>query len=137
MKRIVLISCVKSKLNVRAKAKDLYKSPLFRHNLEYAHLLHPDAIYILSAKYGLLDLDQEIDPYEKTLNTMSEADKKTWSKIVIESLRSKTDLKTDSFIFLAGIKYRKYLIPEIMHYEVPLEGLVFGKQLQELKRLIA
>jgi hypothetical protein len=137
MKKIVLISCVKTKLNVRAKAKDLYISQLFRLNLEYAKLLRPDEIYILSAKYGLLDLDQEIDPYEKALNTMTEADKKAWSKMLIESLRSKTDLKSDLFIFLAGIKYRKYLLPELMHYEIPLEGLAFGKQKQELKRLIA
>ena len=48
LKRIVLISCVSKKLPHPARAKDLYVSPLFRLNLQYARKLQPDAIYILS-----------------------------------------------------------------------------------------
>lgn len=136
MKKIVLVSCVKSKLKMPAKAKDLYTSALFHYNLKFAHTLKPDAIYILSAKYGLLDLDQVISPYEMTLNTMKESEKKTWSSNVIDSLRQKADLKEDRFVFLAGLNYRKYLTPYLTYYEIPLEGLSFGKQLQELKRRV-
>lgn len=62
MKKIVLISCVSQKRSHRSKAKDLYISALFKKNLAYARRLNPDAIYILSAKYGLVDLETEIDP---------------------------------------------------------------------------
>lgn len=134
MKKIVLISCVKSKLNYPAKAKDLYTSTLFKSNLQYAYQLKPDAIYILSAKYGLLDLEQMIDPYEMTLNKMSEAEKKIWSRKVLNALQQKADLKSDLFVILAGMNYRKYLLSELTHYEIPLDGLSFGRQLQELKR---
>ncbi len=134
MKKIVLISCVKSKLNYPAKAKDLYTSTLFKSNLQYAYQLKPDAIYILSAKYGLLDLEQMIDPYEMTLNKMSEAEKKIWSRKVLNALQQKADLKSDLFVILAGMNYRKHLLPELTHYEIPLDGLSFGRQLQELKR---
>jgi len=137
MKKIVLVSCVKSKRKYPAKAKDLYTSTLFQSNLQYAYQLKPDAIYILSAKYGLLDLDQIIAPYEMTLNTMTEAEKKNWSRIVLDTLQKKANLKSDLFIFLAGKNYRKYLLPELAHYEIPLEGLSFGRQLQELKRRTA
>ncbi|MEN6572364.1 MAG: DUF6884 domain-containing protein [Anaerolineaceae bacterium] len=137
MKKIVLISCVKSKLDHPAKAKDLYISTLFQSFLEYARRLKPDEIYILSAKYGLLELDQKIAPYEMTLNTMSVAEKRDWSHKVLDSLRQKADLQSDLFIFLAGINYRKYLLPELKHYEVPLEGLSFGQQLHELKRRVS
>jgi hypothetical protein len=71
MKKIVLISCVSQKRTQRSKAKDLYVSVLFKKNLAYARRLNPYAIYILSAKYCLLDLETEIDPYNLTLNTMS------------------------------------------------------------------
>lgn len=137
MLKIVLISCVKSKLKVPAKAEDLYTSTLFQSNLRYARHLKPDAIFILSAKHGLLDLDQIIAPYEMTLNTMTEPEKKAWSRKVLGSLQQKVDIKSDMFVFLAGVNYRKYLIPELAHYEIPLEGLAFGKQLQELKRRIS
>ena len=73
----VFISCVKSKRKTKAKARDMYISPLFRYSLKYAlSLTSENKIYILSAKYGLLKLDEVIDPYELTLNTMSERRKK-------------------------------------------------------------
>lgn len=86
MKKIVLISCVKKKLPYRAKAKDLYTSTLFRANLEYARRLTPDAIYILSAKYGLVGLEDEIDVYDLTLNKMAESQKRVWAEKVLSSL---------------------------------------------------
>lgn len=73
----VFISCVKSKRKTKAKARDMYISPLFRYSLKYAlSLTSENKIYILSAKYGLLKLDEVINPYELTLNTMNESEKK-------------------------------------------------------------
>jgi len=134
--KIVLISCVKKKLSYRARAEDLYISSLFRFNLAYARSLKPDAIYILSAKYGLVSLDQEIDSYDLTLNTMGENQKKVWAQKVLMDLGRKTDLAHDHYIFLAGMNYRKYLVSAMQIYEIPLEGYSFGQQLRELKRMI-
>ncbi|UZQ49968.1 DUF6884 domain-containing protein [Clostridium kluyveri] len=68
MKKIVLISCVSKKLSYPAKAKDMYISQLFKLNFNYANFIKADNIFILSAKYGLLKLDKEIEPYNETLN---------------------------------------------------------------------
>lgn len=132
MKRIVLISCVSKKRTYTAKASDLYISPLFSGNLKYARTLKPDAIFILSAKYGLLDLDTEIEPYDTTLNNMSSHQIKEWADQVITKLKIQTDLQNDHFIFLAGERYRKYLLPHLASYEIPLQGMTIGKQLQFL-----
>ena len=51
MKTIVLISCVSKKKAQKAKAEELYESPLFVKSLAYAKSLKPDSIYILSAKH--------------------------------------------------------------------------------------
>ena len=67
MAKIVLISCVSKKLSHKSKAQELYISPLFRKNIQYAKSLNPDKIFILSAKYGLIKLEEEIEPYNKTL----------------------------------------------------------------------
>jgi hypothetical protein len=134
MKKIVLISCASQKRSHRSKAKDLYISALFKKNLAYARRLNPDVIYILSAKYGLLGLETEIDPYNQTLNTMSAGDVRSWADMVLQQLRQVADLHDDHFIFLAGMKYRKYLLPHLRSYEIPLEGLTIGKQLQALSR---
>lgn len=132
MKKIILIQCVKKKLTKLAKAKDLYISPLFQKSLAYAYMLNPDKMFILSAKHNLLSLNRRVSPYDLTLNEMSVEDIKAWSKKVIEELRKETNLNKDEFIFLAGENYRKFLIPEIKHYKIPMKGLVFGKQLKFL-----
>lgn len=133
-RKIILISCASRKLPTRSKAKDLYISTLFDLNLRFAYSMNPDAVYILSAKHGLLNLETEIDPYNLTLNNMTQREIKEWALKVIIQLDAVADLSNDHFIFLAGDKYRKYLVPSLRSYEVPLEGLPIGKQLQFLKR---
>lgn len=132
MSKIVLISCVSQKRVYKSKARDLYISTLFKKNLQYAMKLAPDQIFILSAKYGLTALDDEIEPYDLTLNTMSANEIKHWASGVLRQLSEKSDLKNDEFVFLAGKKYRKYLLPYLTHVEIPLKGLPIGKQLQRL-----
>lgn len=134
-KRIVLISCVSKKLSRKSMARDLYISTLFRKNLQYAMRLRPDQIFILSAKHGLVELDDEIEPYDMTLNTMSAQENREWAKRVLVQLSEKADLQQDQFVLLAGAKYRKYLMPHLAHVEIPLEGLRIGEQLQKLSRV--
>jgi cytoplasmic iron level regulating protein YaaA (DUF328/UPF0246 family) len=134
MKNIVLISCVSKKLDRKSTAENIYISPLFKKNLTYAKSLKPNEIYILSAEHGLLKLTDEIEPYAKTLNNMRSNEIKEWSKKVINKLNSLTDLKNDEFTFLAGEKYRKFLIPELTNIKIPMKGLKIGKQLQWLKK---
>ena len=132
MSKIVLISCVSKKHSQKSKARDLYISALFRKNLQYTLKLAPDQTFILSAKYGLVGLDDEIEPYDLTLNTMSAPEIKSWAHGILRQLNEKADLQHDEFVFLAGAKYRKYLIPHLAHVEVPLEGLRIGEQLHRL-----
>ncbi|MBU4205216.1 hypothetical protein KKH26_03535 [Patescibacteria group bacterium] len=135
-KTIVLISCVSKKLNYRAKVKDLYISPLFKYSLAYARKLNPDAIYILSAKHGLVGLNEYIEPYNETLNEKGVHEIKEWSEKVITQISAKHDLKKDMFIFLAGNNYRNYILPYIKNCEIPLKGLGIGQQLAFLKNEI-
>ena len=131
--KIILVSCVSKKLSQKAKAKELYISPLFKLNLQYAQSLQPDRIFILSAKYGLLDLNEEIEPYNETLNKKSDKEIKSWAEKVLGQLKKVADLEKDEFIFLAGEKYRRYILQEIKSYKTPLENLGIGKQLKFLK----
>ena len=136
-KKIALISCASQKLPHKAKARDLYVSTLFKLNLKYANSLRPNEIYVLSAKHGLLELEREIAPYEQTLNNMRAFEIKEWANNVLQQLRTVASLEEAEFIFLAGDKYRKYLLPHIKNAVVPLEGLRIGEQLQRLKELTA
>lgn len=134
MKRIILISCVSKKRTRKSKAKDLYISALFKKNLQYAWQQKPDQIFILSAKYGLVTLDEEIEPYDLTLKRMPASEVKQWAAKVTHQLAEHTDLQEDLFVFLAGAIYRKYLIPHLAHVEIPFEHADLFKQLQQLTK---
>ena len=136
MTKIVLISCVSKKLNHKSKAQDLYVSPLFQKNIRYAKSLNPDKIFILSAKYGLLNLTDEVEPYDKTLNKMTSNEIKEWANSVLSQLQKVVDLNKDEFVFLAGNNYRKFLLPSINNYKIPMLGLSIGKQLKWLTEKI-
>jgi cytoplasmic iron level regulating protein YaaA (DUF328/UPF0246 family) len=130
LKKIILISCVSKKKSYETSAADLYDSSLFKYALKYAKNSNPDKIYILSALYGLLETNDTIKPYNKTLNEMSTKERKAWSELVINQMKNKSiDLQNDQFIILAGSNYRKYLVDYLSHYELPLEGKRIGEQL--------
>jgi len=121
MKTIVLISCTKEKQDRKCKAEDLYISPLFRKNLSYAKSLDPDHIFILSGKYGLLPLTKEIAPYNVSLHDISNEELKEWAESTLRQLQQEADTEIDEFIFLADEVYRKFLIPGLKYYLIPLE----------------
>ena len=121
--RIVLIPCVSQKLPQRVKVKDLYISTLFKINLKYAEKLNPDDIFVLSAKHGLLPLEKEIEPYNETLNNMRSVEIKQWANLVPEQINEVCTIVEIELIFLANVKYSKYLLPYIQNPQVPLEGL--------------
>jgi cytoplasmic iron level regulating protein YaaA (DUF328/UPF0246 family) len=137
LRHILLISCVKSKRQGRAKARDLYVSNLFRKWWAYGQTLHPDRVYILSALYGLLDPDQEVEPYEKTLNRMKAPDVRAWADDVFSALRQVADPESDGFTFLCGERYRRYLVPRLRNVKIPLHGMGNGRQLAFMKRALA
>lgn len=136
-KKVVLISCVSQKQSRKAKVRDLYTSTLFKLNLKYAEKLRPDKIYVLSAKHGLLSLNDEIAPYNQTLNEMTNKEVKAWAKEVLDQLKRVSEIEKTKYIFLAGDRYRKYLLPALKDYAIPLQGLRIGEQLSKLKELIS
>ncbi len=135
MAMVVLISCAKKKLDHAAPAKDLYASPLFRLSWKYAQTRNPDKIFILSAKYRLLDPEKVVEPYDQTLKRMNRQERKEWSAEVLKELRDDTDMKNDKCVLLAGRPYLEYIGDEIVHKEEPLKGLSIGRRISRLKEL--
>jgi hypothetical protein len=132
--RIVLISGSSRKLLYRAKVADLYDSDLFKLSLAFARKLRPDGLFILSAKHGLVQSDDEIDPYDVTLTRMPIEAVRAWSGMVFDALRQRTNAEDDHFIFLAGDRYRRFLFPRLRSTGIPMAGPGIGKQIQYLKR---
>jgi hypothetical protein len=137
MSHIVLVACASQKGARPAKAADLYQGSLFRKSMAYARSLRPDAIYILSAKHGLLGVEDEIAPYNVTLNEMNRSAMEGWALRVLDQLRRVADLQSDHFTILAGERYRRGLLPHIAHCTVPMAGQSIGRQLKLLKEAVS
>ena len=130
---IYLVSCVKTKLPHPAPAKKLYTSDWFHKARTYVEA-SGQPWFILSAKYGMLDPDTIVDPYELTLKRMKAAERREWAERV--EARIGTLPATRRFVVLAGDAYRSLLMPALARLapvEVPMEGLSFGRQLQWLE----
>lgn len=134
MARIALVACVLTKKNKPLPAEELYDSPLFKKTMEYAKTkTDADSIYILSAKHKLLPIKKVIEPYNMTLNNFSADEKKKWAEDVLAQLKSrKHDPEKDTFIFLAGNSYTKYLEEFLPNHEKPLKGKRIGQQMKWL-----
>ena len=125
----VFVGCVKNKKSYRTYATDLYDSTFFRKCLQYASSLTSDNIYILSAKYGLVQLNDIIEPYDKTLNNMSKKERLEWSQMVYNQMCNANIDFNENTVWLCGSKYRADLLKYFPNSECPLEGMGIGKQL--------
>ena len=139
MRTVVLVSCVKKKLNQSAKAKDLYQSTLFRAQRTFAEKFGDDW-YILSAKHGLLDPESVIEPYEQTLKSVGASRRLEWSFNVYAQLQAQTD-PDDTIIITAGENYCRDLVPLLAQrghkIERPAKGLSMGYIPGRLYALVA
>lgn len=131
--KVALIAGSSRKLNEKASVERLYgKSPLFRWTLAYCKRNY-DAIYVLSPKYGLLALTDEIEPYEEDLQNKQRLAFKEWLNSVVEQIKKVIPEGSELF-FHAGKRHRK-LIPFLEEYicHEPMKGLAIGKQMKWYK----
>ena len=71
--KIAILPCSQRKAKIATTAGNMYKSSLFILRKRYAKdVLGCDKIYILSAKYGLIEENEIIEPYDTKLDTLSE-----------------------------------------------------------------
>lgn len=130
----IFISCVKKKKNYTTTAENLYDSTFFKYCLKYAKSFNPNNIFILSAKYGVLHLNDIVSPYDKTLKKMNKKEKEIWENNVIKSLKKEKIDFNEYTIWLCGKEYRKNLIKFFPNSSFLLEKYGgIGKQIQYMK----
>jgi len=111
---------------------------LFKKSRKYVEqrLEEGDKWFILSAKYGLVSPETQIEKYDKTLNKMYKADRYLWAtKAVIPALEKELGSSTE-IVFLAGNNYTEfltqYLDTKIVKYTDLLKGKKIGERLNFL-----
>lgn len=132
--RIGLVGCVKRKLSEAAPARDLYVSPPFLGRRRFVERTC-DRWYILSALHGLVDPDQSLEPYDRTLKDASVDKRRVWSAQVVDQLaRAVGDFAGLTFEIHAGAEYLEFDLRQALEragaqVDVPAKGLRMGEQL--------
>ena len=132
MKRHVLIACCKTKLAGRNEAQNCYVSPLFKLSKQYA-AKRGLPFSILSAKYGLLEPTELIEPYDQTLLRMNKQERRKWGMKVRNQIHFAFSKRT-CFVMLTGRAYSQPLNGLLM--EFPLKDLSIGRRLQYLSEFV-
>lgn len=137
--RITLIACCSEKhAVVRSPARLVYASDLFKKSLAWAERFGGTP-YVLSAKHGLIGLDEEIAPYDMTLRDLNKAGRIKWAQKTFHALQKAIQPGDEVFV-LAGRLYREHLIEPLTSFgcvvSVPMQGLGIGQQKKWLRQSI-
>jgi hypothetical protein len=115
---IVIVACGAKKLDRPARARDLYVGPYFKACLAYAlTLAKPKDVFIISAKYGLVGLNDVIEPYDKRLG-----DPFSVTEFSLTTQAEQLGLLGQKVKVLGGRKYVGLCRKVWKKLEAPLEG---------------
>lgn len=132
--RIGLVGCVSSKRARPTAARDLYTSPLFVGRRSFVERTCHDW-FILSAKRGLVDPSETLEPYDVSLASASIPERRRWAQTTLAAIDARLgDVSGLVFEIHAGAAYRDFGLAQGLHargarVEVPAEGLRQGEQL--------
>ena len=128
-----LVGCSRLKLPHAAPARRLYASPLFRLAARFCDSTC-ERWFVLSAKHGLLDPDEVVEPYDLTLKRLGRREREAWAGRVVRQLSERGLLDTGHrLVLLAGADYAGPLARRI-RIEQPLKGLPIGLRLAWYRR---
>lgn len=83
--RIVMVGCSQTKAAAAAPARELFTGELFRKARAHAEELDAPW-YVLSAKFGLLDPEEVVSPYDVFLGEQSGGYRSAWGQWVVAQL---------------------------------------------------
>jgi len=107
--RIGLVACCSRKLDHPAPARELYCSRLFKAAVAWLEAsTRCGGWAILSAKYGLVDPDQVIEPYDLYLGSLRQCEREAWAERTRAQLLERYGDDT-IFLVLAGWEYKQCL----------------------------
>ncbi|WP_043664825.1 DUF6884 domain-containing protein [Streptomyces xylophagus] len=129
---LVVIPCGSRKLDRPARAADLYIGSYHRACRHAAEALRPDRLLILSARHGLLDLDDVVEPYDTPHGTTDAVT----SQLLLEQAALRDIVLLDPVVALGGARHVDLVRSVWQHARMPLAGTRgMGEQMARLAAL--
>ena len=139
-RQITLVSCCREKLSRMAPAEQLYRSPLFQKSKAWANMQGNDW-FVISARYGLIKPEAKMQPYDKTMRSLTPEEREEWAQNVATGLRALSafwDVDRLEITLLAGADYASWipLVSDFCDVHQPMAGMQIGQRLQWLNQQI-
>jgi hypothetical protein len=115
---LIVIPCGARKLDHCAQAGDMYIGSYHRACRRVADALRPDRLVILSARYGLLDLNDEIEPYDTPHGAAGSAT----ARLLQAQADERGIAALDPVVVLGGAKHVALAKTVWPHARTPLSG---------------
>ncbi|OIJ63866.1 DUF6884 domain-containing protein [Streptomyces mangrovisoli] len=129
---LVVIPCGSRKLSRPARAADMYVGSYHRACRRTAEALRPERLLILSARYGLVDLDDMIEPYDTAHGTA----RATTRERILRQARDRGIVRLDPVVALGGGRHTALIRGVSPHAHAPLAGAgSLGAQMARLAAL--
>lgn len=93
LRKVALISCTRRKKPYMCTARELYsESERFANALAYVEnpINQYEKCYVISARYGLVDLDQQLSPYDCDLLEFPPSEQACWAGYIAQLLQWKS-----------------------------------------------
>jgi hypothetical protein len=141
--RVALVGCGADKREGRHAARDLYVGSLFRAGLGHAEAT-ADEVLIVSAHHHLVELDQEIAAYDRSLASLRKIEREAWAERVVRDLVAHYRGVSVELTFYAGALYVDAIVGALRRWQrsgggiawrwsTPLAGLSVGQRLRWYK----
>lgn len=133
MLTVAIIPCTNQKSNIPGRARDVWSGAHFQLTLAHAERYY-DKIMVLSYKYGLIDPDFEIEPYDINIKDSSIKDKLEWWWQLRPQIQELCNTKPDLISIYTGSYERDRIIKEfvnngIENLTIPWKGLGIGERM--------
>lgn len=133
---VAIIPCTSQKSEVPGPARDVWTGHHFQLVLAHTEMFY-DRVLVMSYKYGLIDPDYEIEPYDIDIKLVKAAQKLRWWFNLRVDIRALCEWSPLLVAMYTGDVERDRIIREFVRNGVrqvilPFEGLSVGKRMAQV-----
>lgn len=133
MLTVAVIPCTNQKAKIPGKARDVWSGSHFQFTLAHAERYY-DMVVILSYKYGLIEPDFDIEPYDINIKDSSPREKLEWWWLLRPQIAELSSMMPDLLAIYTGNYERERIVDEFVKNGVediiiPWKGLGIGERM--------
>ncbi len=131
---VAIIPCTNQKSDIAGPAREVWQGAHFQLTLAHAEMFY-DKVLVLSYKYGLIDPDLVIEPYDVDIRYAAAKQRLEWWWEVREDIKELGETKPKLVALYTGHTERQRIVREMVRNDIfnviePWENAKVGERMQ-------